>query len=259
MLGSSISIVIPVLNERDNVQPLIGSFDGLMNVQGVAQLKEVIFVDDGSTDGTVLAIKQEIGLHPYGIRLLERSKKMGTVDAAIAGSVVAESDAVVVMDGDLQHPPHVVTELAKWMNEGHDLIIASRHVEGGNNVWRPWRGVISRGAIFVAYALVPQSRKIRDPISGFFLVDRKLITDLPPIAGRAKLLLYILSSSDVSNPLEVPYTLVDRKSGTSKVVGRNLSFITNYLIEVIGYMRNSHHSKVDSKKVRMAGSANPRE
>lgn len=244
MADGTISIVIPVLNEAENISPLLRSFDALVKEGGLDQLREIIFVDDGSSDGTVPHIKQEVELHPYNIRILERNKKLGTVNATIAGCKLAESDSVVVMDGDMQHPPKVVLEMAQKLKDGHDFIIASRHTIGGRNLWNPLRGLVSRVAIFIAYILVPQARHIRDPTSGFFLVDRKAISGLPPLPGRAKLLLYFLSSSSNSSPLEIPYTLVERRSGKSKVVGRSPSFVIKYLIEVIGYMRNSYRMRI---------------
>lgn len=259
MTDRTISIVIPVLNERNNIGVLLSSFDILKGKHELQQLKEIIFVDDGSSDGTVSAIKEEIGLHSYDIRILERNKKFGTVNATIAGSKIAESDSVIVMDGDLQHPPELVVEMSKRLRDGHDIIVASRHVRGGRNLWSPMRGVISRVAILIAYILVPQSRQIRDPTSGFFLVDRKTITELRPVVGRAKLLLYVLSSSNFSSPLEIPYTFIERRSGESKVVGRNLKFITNYLIEVLGYMRDSYQSRITSEDVASSGIANLRD
>ena len=258
MSGGSISVIIPVLNERENIGPLVSSFDVLKRGYGFEQLKELIFVDDGSSDGTVPTINQEIGMHPYEIKMLKRSKKMGTVDATIAGSKLTESDAIVVMDGDMQHPPHIILEMVKELNQGHDLVIASRHTRGGQNLWRPLRGVISRGAILMAYFLIPQSRKIRDPTSGFFLADRKLVTELSPISGRAKLLLYLLSTSNASNPLEIPYTFIERRRGRSKVIGRNLKFIPDYMIEVLGYMKNAHKNKNISLEMTIKESPNAR-
>ena len=64
MADGTISIVIPVLNEAENISPLLRSFDALVKEGGLDQLREIIFVDDGSSDGTVPHIKQEVELHP---------------------------------------------------------------------------------------------------------------------------------------------------------------------------------------------------
>ena len=235
--GREISIVIPVLNEKNNINSLLSEMDGMASDYGFSQIQEVIFVDDGSSDGTVEAIKSNVDKHNYIVKVVERNSKLGTVNATITGCNVATSEAIVVMDGDLQHPPHVIIEMARRMHDGYDLIVASRHVTGGRNMWKPLRGVISRVAIFISHLVIPSTRAIKDPASGFFMVRKDIILKLSPLGKRAKILLYVLSSFPAMKTLEIPYTFVDRKNGTSKIVGMNIGFITNYLVEVLGYMK----------------------
>ncbi len=239
--GREISIVIPVLNEKNNINCLLSEMDSMTSDYGFSQIQEVIFVDDGSSDGTVEAIKSNMDKHNYLVKVVERNSKLGTVNATITGCNVATSEAIVVMDGDLQHPPHVIIEMARRMHDGYDLIVASRHVTGGRNMWKPLRGVISRVAIFISHLVIPSTRAIKDPTSGFFMARKDFILKLSPLEKRAKILLYVLSSFPAMKTLEIPYTFVDRKNGTSKIVGMNIGFITGYLIEVIGYMKLASH------------------
>ena len=243
MIGRDISVIIPVLNEKPNIETLLEQFDNLVTDFGLSQIQEVIFVDDGSSDGTIGIIKNNMGNHSYNVRLVERSCRLGTVNATITGCNAAVSDNVVIMDGDLQHPPHVILEMTRRMHDGHDVIVASRHVSGGRNVWKPLRGAISRVAIFISHLLVPATRKVKDSTSGFFMIKKNLISSLAPHQKRAKILLYVLASFPELKSTEIPYTFVDRKQGSSKIVGTNVNFITNYMIEVIDYMRVARRRK----------------
>ena len=231
------SVVIPVLNERENVNELLLEFDRLVSEGGLTELYEVLFVDDGSSDGTVQLIEVHMAAnHTFKIGLVERSTKLGTASASIEGAKATSGSAIIVMDADLQHPPHVILEMVKRAVGEFDVIVASRHIKGGGNQWSPLRGVISRTAIWIAHLLIPSTRKLRDPTSGYFVVRRELIENVPPLNNRAKILLYLLASHPKLKTLEIPYVVVDRKNGTSKLITRNLDFVTDYLIEVIGYI-----------------------
>lgn len=256
IIGRDISVVIPVLNEKENIDPLLHEFDSVVTDHGLNQIQEIIFVDDGSSDGTVDAIRRNSGRHAFSVKVVERTTKLGTVNATIAGCKVANSDALIVMDADLQHPPCVILEMARRMHEGQDLIVASRHVHGGRNVWKPLRGVISRVAIFISYILIPSARNIKDPTSGFFMAKKDLLVNLPPLKKRAKILLYVLAASQAAKALEIPYTFVDRKNGKSKIVGLNSSFVLNYLIEVLGYMKLARRRGLPSSKASSISTPN---
>ncbi|EQD70050.1 Glycosyl transferase, family 2 domain protein, partial [mine drainage metagenome] len=98
-----LSIILPVLNERENVQPLL---DRLAPLSRTTPIEEVVFVDDGSTDGTVEFLRQaSCGGHSYVITVISRTKRMGQVDACIAGARAARCNTIVVMDADHQHSP----------------------------------------------------------------------------------------------------------------------------------------------------------
>ncbi|MBX8634212.1 MAG: glycosyltransferase [Thermoplasmata archaeon] len=233
-----ISIVIPVLNEEENIEQLLAEFDKLISDLGLKEFNEVVFVDDGSKDQTTRIINEHKSSdHPYKIELFERNRMLGTVSASIEGTRKATNRYVVIMDGDLQHPPQVICDLAKSHRSDDLITIASRHVSSGGNKWSPLRGVISRTAIFISHLLIPPTRKVKDPISGFFMLKRDYLLSLEPLHRRSKILLYILATNPELKIQEIPFVLVDRKRGNSKIVKRNPSFIFNYIIEVVSYMK----------------------
>src|SRR5213079_2718486 len=107
-----ISLIIPTLNEVDNVAPLLGRLS-----QSKPPLDEIIFVDDGSTDGTRERIHSLAGAAP--VRLLERDDpSLGLAGAVIDGARIATGDWLVVMDADLSHPPEKIGELLRPLLHG---------------------------------------------------------------------------------------------------------------------------------------------
>jgi dolichol-phosphate mannosyltransferase len=231
----SLSVVLPVLDERQSLDALLERFDSLRDQIG---LEELIFVDDGSRDGTLEILQNSSSLnHGYEIRTIPRHKKMGQVDACITGCRAATSRLVVVMDADLQHPPEAIPSMLSALREGCDIVIGSRYVNGARIRRRPERGVISRGAMVLAHILLPISNRIRDPMSGFFLARKSLITDLKLLRGRCKLLLFILAVHRDARVAEVGYEFQERSRGHSKTVAADFSFVPRFLIEVMTYMK----------------------
>ena len=117
-----ISIVIPIMNEEGNVSILT---DRLRNVLNGNWKYEIIFIDDGSTDNTLDAIKQ-LQKDDSRIVFLSFSRNFGHQNALRAGLDFAEGDCVISMDGDLQHPPELIPELIKKWREGYDVVYTLR-------------------------------------------------------------------------------------------------------------------------------------
>lgn len=113
-----VSIVIPVMNEEGNLQLLIKE---LKEVMKIYPDYEIIFIDDGSSDRTLEILREVNSTDPI-IRYLSFSKNFGHQNALKAGIDYAQGDCVISMDGDLQHPPELITKLIeKWL-EGYDIV-----------------------------------------------------------------------------------------------------------------------------------------
>jgi glycosyltransferase involved in cell wall biosynthesis len=113
-----LSVVIPVFNEESNVRPL---HERLVEVlEGLGRPYEIVFVDDGSRDGT-FAILEELARHPAtrGVRL---RKNCGQTAALAAGFDQARGSVVISMDGDLQHVPEEIPRFLDKMDEGYDVV-----------------------------------------------------------------------------------------------------------------------------------------
>jgi len=124
-----LSIVIPVYNEEDNIQPLIERL--VKAVADITDSYEIIFIDDGSKDETVKRILEMQKKFP-GIVLLKLSRNFGQHNAAQAGFDYCHGEAVVWIDADLQEPPEEIPKLLKKLREGYDLVYGLRGNMGGS-------------------------------------------------------------------------------------------------------------------------------
>lgn len=117
-----ISVVIPVYNEEKNVTILYGEINDALG--GRTGSYEVIFVNDGSTDGTLSELKRISG--GGRLRILDLERNYGQTAAIKAGFDAARGDVIVTMDGDLQNDPRDILPLAEKLDEGYDLVVGWR-------------------------------------------------------------------------------------------------------------------------------------
>jgi glycosyltransferase involved in cell wall biosynthesis len=230
-----VSLVIPTLNEVDSLPRLISALDRLLQSDPCLGVNELVFVDDGSTDGTVEFISQ-LGVRAtlYSVRLISRRIRHGPAHAELAGIKQSANEFVLKLDGDGQHDVEYLPRLIRNLDSHTELVVASRYVAGGNNAWPPIRGFISRVARFMSQILISNARQLRDPVSGFFAVKRSLVMDLDASLPRYKLLLHILAANPRIRTKEIPITMGHRCAGESKIVGPSLSYVTNFTIELVG-------------------------
>ena len=121
-----ISIVIPVYNEEEIIQSTISQINKVTSLW--TDDFEIIYVDDGSNDKTSEIICEVANKNPR-IKLLTFSRNFGHQMAFTAGLDYANGDAVIVIDGDLQDPPEVMTEfISKW-KEGYQVVYGKRKKE----------------------------------------------------------------------------------------------------------------------------------
>ncbi|NPA76885.1 MAG: glycosyltransferase [Candidatus Diapherotrites archaeon] len=207
------SIIIPVLNERSNISRLVERIEKATQGTDV----EIIFVDGGSTDGTVDIIKN-LSARDGKIRLLSAGN--GIVGAVAAGLLVAKSDKVIIMDGDLQHPPEKIPEIVEALGQ-KELVIASRYIgKGAVKNWKVARKIASKWAAVVTRMLYPPARHISDPLSGFLGVRKKVVSpeEWPKIGGfKVSLLILHDVAKSGGKIAEIPYSFMGRKKGRSKM------------------------------------------
>jgi len=228
-MSKTISIIIPTYNERNNVTPLIKRIDhALSNYE-----YEVVFVDDNSGDGTAEVAGALSSQYP--VKVIVRQHKRGLASAVVDGLEHVTGQIVGVMDADLQHPPEVIPDLLREIESGADMVIASRYVKGGAcQGWGLTRRIISKGAIFLAHLLLPSTRQVRDPMSGFFMFNRQVVAKAHLKPTGYRILLELLMEGEFQNLAEVPYTFKTRSSGESKLSARQQ---IDYLKHIYSLMR----------------------
>lgn len=114
-----LSIVVPLMNERENVSILHGELRGVLDELGGTS--EIIFVDDGSTDGTGQELER-IAEQDASVVVIQFRRNYGQTAALSAGFKYCRGDIVVTMDGDLQNDPRDIPKLLEKMAEGYDLV-----------------------------------------------------------------------------------------------------------------------------------------
>jgi glycosyltransferase involved in cell wall biosynthesis len=210
-----LSVVVPTRNELGNVSFLV---EGLRQaLTGIDY--EIIFVDD-SNDGTDLLIAA-LAAADDRLRLLHRERPSGGLAGAVAlGLKLARGEYICVLDADLQHPPTTVPELlAEARKHSADLVVASRYVPGGSAAGLG--GPVRRGLSRILRLLVRQLFSNRlggvsDPLSGFFVVHRRVVSNCSLKATGYKILLEILVRCPWQTVREVPYRFEPRRFGVSK-------------------------------------------
>jgi glycosyltransferase involved in cell wall biosynthesis len=215
-----LTVIVPTRNEAGNIEELVTRCAAAL--RGVRA--ELLFVDD-STDRTpeqIERVAERAGLDVRVRHRLPRERTGGLGGAVVDGMRRARAPWVVVMDGDLQHPPEVLPRmLAAATAPGVDLVAATRYAGSGAGaaagLGTPLRRWVSRMCTLLVKILFPRRmRGISDPMGGFFAV-RLAALDVAALRPPGyKILFEILARSSFAATAEVPYTFASRASGQSK-------------------------------------------
>lgn len=163
----TITIVVPFLNEKDNLPVL------LERVQGVFVARnenwELLLVDDGSTDGSAEWALEQAQQNSH-VRVLRLSRNFGHQLAITAGLDRADGDAVVVMDADLQDPPETIGPMIDKWREGYEVVYAIRRSRAGETWLKKF---LAAGF----YRVFRRLAKVNVPMDAgdFRLVDRVVV------------------------------------------------------------------------------------
>ncbi len=204
-----ISLVIPCYNESEGLRTLMLRLDMVVDMLKTEVNVEIILVDDHSTDGSNVILKQLCEGRDY-LKFIRLSRNSGSQVAIIAGMKYCKGDAAVFLAADLQDPPELVADMIVKWREGFDVIWAVRAERQG----------VSRISVFFSnmfYRLLNKMTEIHFPKKGadYALMDRKVIDGLVSSAG-SKPSLGALISWLGFNQTEIPYIKEERKFGTTK-------------------------------------------
>jgi len=226
-----LSVIVPTYNERDNIVTLLERVESSLK----GRRFELIVVDDNSPDGTAdVAYKAS---ERYGnVKVIRRPAKLGLGSAVTEGARVAKANVLAVMDADLQHPPELLPKMLDKINEGFDIVVASRYIRGGGiEGWGLWRRLVSRVAIALAKLALPRVRGFKDSMSGFFMFKRGVIDGVELKPKGFKVLLEILVKGKWNAATELPYMFKPRLKGKSKLNTKEVYSYIKYLLELSSY------------------------
>jgi len=166
-----VSILIPAYNEEASLQFLFERLVKLMDANDKFNW-EVLFVNDGSTDSTLILMSQ---IHEKDNRFnyLDLSRNYGKEIAMLAGFDYLTGDCMIIMDADLQHPPELIPEMLKYWEEGYDDVYARRSVRNGESFIKKQTAVI-----FYWFLQKTTKVKIQQNTGDFRLLDKTCICAL---------------------------------------------------------------------------------
>ena len=167
MTQKTLSLVIPVFNEEENITNLFKRLSGALGTW--TSNYEIIMVNDGSADNTLSLL---INHHEQDnrIKIIDFSRNFGHQAAILAGITEAEGDYIAILDGDLQDPPEFLKELYAKAEEGYDVVYAVRK--------KRKEGIIKKGLYFTFYRFLNKITQINIPLdSGDFGLFTRRVRD----------------------------------------------------------------------------------
>ncbi|MEO0463818.1 MAG: glycosyltransferase family 2 protein [Pseudomonadota bacterium] len=215
-----LAIVLPTLNERGNLGPLVERIESALGETAW----EVLIIDDDSADGTADEARA-LAITDARVRVIQRIGRRGLASAAIEGFCATSAPFVAVMDADHQHDPALLPQMLNALKDREaDICVASRFAPGASTAeWaEPERERLSGLANAVACRIT--GVELSDPMSGYFMLPTATARALVPrLSGIGfKILLDVLSTSASQHnaPMRVrefPLNFAARREGTSKL------------------------------------------
>ncbi|VVA43299.1 putative enzyme [Candidatus Roizmanbacteria bacterium] len=178
-----LSVIIPVFNEEQNIDPLLKRLIPILkNYQ-----YEIIFVDDGSKDKTSSIIKKQL-VKNKDIKLISFYRNFGHQMALVAGYEVAHGDCVITIDADLQDPPEIIPQMIEKWQSGAKIVYAKRNERQGDNFFKKTTATIFYRLInFLSDTPIPQE------VGDFRLLDKQVVEFLNNLSERPSFLRGLVS------------------------------------------------------------------
>lgn len=202
-----LSIIVPCYNEEDNI---ISFHKAIREILDALQIDgEVIFVNDGSKDRTQRLL-EELREQDKQMHYLQFSRNFGKEAGMLAGLTYASGDYVVIMDGDLQHPPELIPQmLQKARDEGYDQVIAKRNRKGD--------GIVRSMFSTLYYKIINHLTDVHfeNGVGDFRLLSRKAVDSLLALKEYNRFSKGLFSWIGFESAV-IPYDNVTREEGVSK-------------------------------------------
>lgn len=201
-----ISCVVPVYNEEEVIAEFVAALD--KTLKELIYPYEIVLVDDGSQDNTFTIVQQLRAQFP--IRYIRFSRNFGKEKALSAGLDYARGDAVILMDGDFQHPLELLSEFVVQWEAGYDMVYAVRQ----NRSDEAW---LKRTCARAFYQFASKINRVNIPANAgdFRLLDRKIVNALQKLPERNRFMKGLYSWVGFKQ-IAIPFEVQPRKLGTSQ-------------------------------------------
>ncbi len=216
-----LSLVVPTLEEKENIVILLERLMVLLDSK-IPNQYEIIVVDDDSDDRTWQKVAK-IANDYRQIKIMRRTSEKGMATAVIRGWQVAKGKYLGVMAGDFQHPLEPLLQMLSMIETDADVVVASRYVRDSKFMGiRLQRRLISKSARILGCLILPKvARKIKDPLSGYFLVKREVLNGITLHPLGHKILLEVLARGRVNKVAEIGYVFGARQKGVRKAKSKS--------------------------------------
>jgi glycosyltransferase involved in cell wall biosynthesis len=173
-----ISVVVAVYNEEESVPAFLEAV--VPHLDHLSITWEIVFVNDGSSDGTLDRIVDRAAEEPR-LRIIDLSRNFGKEAALTAGLDNVRGDAVIVMDVDLQDPPELIGKMVGKWEEGYDVVYAKR-------IFRPSDSLLKRTSATTFYIIYNRISDTEAPanVSDYRLMDRRVVEALSSLHERVR-------------------------------------------------------------------------
>lgn len=173
-----LSVIIPVFNEEQNIDPLIKRL-----IPIVKELNyEIIFIDDGSKDKTVQNIKR-LASKNKNLKLISFNRNFGHQMALMAGYEITKGDCIITIDADLQDPPEIIPDMIEKWQSGAKIVYAKRSEREGESFFKKFTATIFYQLInFLSDTPIPQE------VGDFRLLDKQVVLYLKNLHERPSFL-----------------------------------------------------------------------
>ena len=208
MPKSLISIVVPCFNEEEVIAETCDRLCAI--AESCEQYRfELIFVDDGSRDGTLEILRRLAEERPI-VRALSFARNFGHQIAVTAGVDAAMGDAVVLIDADLQDPPELIPKMLACWEEGHDVVYGTRERRGGENTFK-----LATAKLF--YRILNKLSEVPIPLDtgDFRLMGRDVVDVLKSMPERHRFVRGMVAWIGFRQ-MALPYERAERFAGESK-------------------------------------------
>lgn len=203
----SISVVVPMLNEAKSIPTIEARLVAALEALGYPF--EVILVDDGSTDNT-LAVLRDLNARDSRFRSVSLSRNFGKEIAVAAGLEQTTGAGVVIMDGDLQHPPEAIGRFVALWDEGYDVVYGQRKDRSDNTALQK----ISARLFYRTFHFL-SGTELPDGAGDFRLLDRRVVDIFNRLEERSRFNKGLFAWVGFKS-IGVPFEVQARSHGTSR-------------------------------------------